>query len=401
MFGAKRSSKKTEGMSLPEAQRPQAASAPTDRVTASPASPARVSSSSNRSYYSASSNAHGNPSISLPMAMAPSNPAQQVYQRDYDPDSAGHTISRTNSRASTNSGVNKDLPPVAEHAVYNSSVSPTKSHRSTASNHSRQVSGQSSAARSSRTDPSLLPNYAGGNTGQSRHVSTGSYNQQRTNDSISSRNTVSTSGLSHTPSIRSVRSTNSLGNSNHNISSSYPDPSTVYPRRPSVVSNPSGYSAVGVPPSPALTPSEFSIPRPGRDDQIETMFGELIDRIGVQGEKRSEMLAFPIEKKWQLVQAEKANEVKSKERERDSNFSGGHLREKLKNNLPTPSTSSSSNRDSGLFSNAQMGQTPSDKARVAARKDSPEYYLGSFFDKTVDPKKVAHLNVSLRTYEIS
>lgn len=131
------------------------------------------------------------------------------------------------------------------------------------------------------------------------------------------------------------------------------------------------------------------------------MFNELIDRIGVQGSKRAEMLAFPIEKKWQLVQAEKANEAKSKERERDSGSTSSHIRDKLKSNLPTASAGSASQRDSGLFSNAQMAQTAAEKARVAARKDSPEYYLGAFFDNTVDPKKVAHLNVSLRTYEIS
>lgn len=162
----------------------------------------------------------------------------------------------------------------------------------------------------------------------------------------------------------------------------------------------SGVSASNfVPPTPV--PSEFSFPKPSRPDQIEVMFSELLDRIGVQGSKRFDMLSWSTDKKWQLVQAEKLNEAKSKEKENAGHgFSGGHLRERIRSGLPSGASAVGA-RDSAPLSNVSTAATGAEKARIAARKDSPEYYLGAFFDKTIDPKKVAHLNVSLRTYEIS
>lgn len=132
------------------------------------------------------------------------------------------------------------------------------------------------------------------------------------------------------------------------------------------------------------------------------MFLNLVERLGVSQPtpaSRAEMLALPVETKWRVIQAHK-----HKDRSSQSSFSAGHLKDKIRGTAGHGASGSGSGAAGGGSHHSMVShsaQSAPAKSKGALKKDSPEYYLGAFFDKTVDHKMIAHLNVSLRTYEIA
>jgi hypothetical protein len=200
--------------------------------------------------------------------------------------------------------------------------------------------------------------------------------RESSQSSVSSR-ASSQPSLSHAASIRSVASTSSAGS--HYVPASSGDRT---PRRPKVASfsSPAPMSPL-MPPAQLVEPPGFHLPKPASNAVIESMFGELLTKTGVQAQKRNEMLDWPMDKKWQLVYAEKLNDFRSAQR--------------------------GAGQASGAIGSARMNgeddpaHFSGKKNRLSQRKDTPQQYLSSFMDGSVTAKKVASLNVGLRTYEIS
>jgi hypothetical protein len=98
------------------------------------------------------------------------------------------------------------------------------------------------------------------------------------------------------------------------------------------------------------------MPRPP-DHVVEQIFDTIIQQRDVQSQSgMSEMAAWPIEKKWQLVRSHQIV--------------------------------------------AEHNKSGDDTYKGRGKKEKPEYYLSKFLDGTITVKLVASLNVGLRTYEI-
>lgn len=189
-------------------------------------------------------------------------------------------------------------------------------------------------------------------------------------------NANSNSSLSHAPSIRSIASsasTQSFGNT-----------ATSFPHRPvtpSMTSKEPRHSFV-VPMSPIM-PSRssrstiasdiagataFPIPRPD-DETIDEQLREILPEL-MKAEKSREILDWSIDRKWQLVQAHKAQQQATAMA------------------VVTPAT--------------PMKMTRDESRQVAANaRETPESYIGHFMKGDMDKARLMSLNVALRSYEIA
>ena len=156
--------------------------------------------------------------------------------------------------------------------------------------------------------------------------------------------------------------------------------------------------------SQSCTPEEVQKRFPG---EIERRFVELINARGLDrttfanGQTKDsetsktvlqDMQKWPLEKKWQLVHTHAVNESQAARTQKGSSLAATPLVGSITN-------SNGSDRAS-IFSISSAGsKTP--KGRSGTKKDRPEDYLQMFVDNSITAKKIASLNVGLRTYEIS
>lgn len=209
--------------------------------------------------------------------------------------------------------------------------------------------------------------------------------------------------------LSSAPSTSSIG--------SHRDPTSSLSARTSRSSHASSYYTT----APAPT-DDFHYPRPADDEEIERLFVDFIAKRGLDklpassksgnGAQRNvveEMLAWPPDKKWQLVHTQAANEwAASRKRSMGSNRSSSRPATSSVGPpqaaippMPVPSSAVSS--IPGRADEASGRPPPLDGKMGAAnvKRDRPEDYLAMFMDGSISAKNVASLNVGLRTYEVS
>jgi len=141
--------------------------------------------------------------------------------------------------------------------------------------------------------------------------------------------------------------------------------------------------------------NDIYIPRPASPSEIEHMFADMINKTGITGQQREEMLRFPTDKKWQMVETQKTNEVQSTLR-------GSILSGAIGSGPVNPSLAPGRRAGSVVSDHDSILGTGSHKAKavVGRQEDKPETYLGAFMDNTITSAKVASLNVGLRTYNV-
>lgn len=148
------------------------------------------------------------------------------------------------------------------------------------------------------------------------------------------------------------------------------------------------------PPTPPLTSSEFVFPRPSSDEDIESLFEDLLQRTDVPIRDRDGMRQWPVTKKWTMIFNDKLQDWKQTRK-------SVHI-DRTTPQMPTAPTmgATPSAEQNAVF--AGSAPDPNNKMRLQRGKtESPEWYLTKFMDGSIQPAIVSSLTVGLRTYEIS